>query len=88
MRTASHGRARTNDPPSTQPLLADTRRIAGPGTERVVSPVVPHWATASLLAVPPATWLLTARRRHRTRRRSAGLASPGRCLECGTPAPH
>ena len=52
-----------------------------------------HWLLAAPLAVAPGVWLL---RRRLARRRRAGCclacgydmrASPGRCPECGTPAP-
>lgn len=77
-------------------LLSNTRRAMGAGTEHMIYLVFPHWAAASLLAVLPALWLLTARRRRRTRRQAAGLciacgydlrATPGRCPECGKESP-
>jgi hypothetical protein len=75
-------------------LLIDTRRPSGAGTEHLVYLVVPHWLPASLLAVPPAAWLLSALRRRRRVRavghcRSCGYdlrATPGRCPECGREA--
>jgi hypothetical protein len=54
---------------------------------------IPHWITAVVLAIPPALWLLLARRlRQRRRALAAGLcprcgydlrATPQQCPECG-----